>query len=798
MLKNYLLTAWRNLIRNKVFSLIKILGLSIGLTVCMLIFLYTRDELSFDRFHNNKAQLYRIVQDWEIGNKRQSMGITNAVVGETFAAAIPEVQQSVRLKGVTVTVKRNDNLFNETPLFVDDNYLSVFTFPLLDGNSKTALTDPHSLVLSESMAKKYFGSTEVIGKTLQIKTADTFEGFTVTAVTAGTPQNSTLQAEMLLPLNYYEKYNSNKGWFGGSLHTFVLLAPGSNKKLVETKMQGIFYINIKDKLQKAQAEQGTTVKISLSLQPLVAIHLSKEAGPDNGMAAGSSPLYAYLLSCIAVFILVIACINFINLAVAQSLKRSREIGIRKVMGSSRTQLIFQFLTESFLVSLVAFLLAICLAAAILPFFNQLADKKLSISYLSGMGVYIFYLALLIVTSFIAGFYPSLVLSGFQPVRVLYNMHSSTGKNYLKNGLIVLQFTMAIFLITCTIAVVEQLNFLERADLGYDSRNLVRIDIPVSNASEKLPGIFKNELASEPNVLGIAAKNDGRSTGSVQAGDKIINTERNKIDDRFFSVFKIPVLAGRGFSPVYTADSLHSVVVNESFVKAAGWNNSAAAIGKTVGRPGDKRLVSIVGVIKDYHFLSLKEKITPAIYTMNPDFNFGQIWIRIKPTDIAATLAMLERTYKKIVPYYPYSYQFMNEVNAQNYAIETKWKQIISVASGLFVFLSCIGLFGLVILSVQQRRKEIGIRKVLGAAVSRIVLLVSGQFIVAVIIAFFIAAPASYFAISKWLEGFAYRINIEWWVFACSGSIVITVALLTLSSQAIKAASANPAKSLKTD
>ena len=510
MIKNYFKIAWRNLWLNKIFSVIKILGLSIGLMVCMLIFLYTKDEISYDQFHENKAQLYRIIQTWQFGkNPSQTIGITNAVVGESFAKEIPEVQQYVRINGVAVTVKKNNDVFIENPLFVDGNFFSLFTFPLLEGNRRSALKDLHSVVLSKEMAKKYFGSTDVIGKTIQLKLNDEFENFTVTALAKNSPQNSTLKVDMLLPFKYYENYNSNQGWFGGSLNTFLFLSPQANIKAVESKMQTLFDKNTKDQLAKASQEQGVAVKIKLGLQPFTGIHLSTQAGPDNGMADGSNPAYSYILTCIAVFILIIACINFINLAVAQSLKRSKEIGIRKVVGSTRKQLIKQFLTESFLVSLIAFVFAIFLTIIILPFFNELANKKLSLSYLSDGYLYAGYFLLLLVTSFIAGFYPSLVLSAFQPVKVLYSRQKLMGKNYLTKGLIVLQFALAIFLIIGTIAVNSQLNFLLHADLGYDGKTLVRIDIPVSKSSDKLPAIFKTELANKSNIVSVAARNGGR-------------------------------------------------------------------------------------------------------------------------------------------------------------------------------------------------------------------------------------------------------------------------------------------------
>src|SRR6266542_4394711 len=778
MLKNYFKTAWRNLIRNKVFSIIKILGLSIGLTVCMLIFLYTKDEISYDRFHENKAHLYRIIQTFKFENQPdQPFGITYGIVGESFAKEIPEVQKYVRISGTAVTVKKNNDVFTETPLFVDDNYFSVFSFPLIEGNKTTALKDPHSVVLSKDMAKKYFGTTDVLGKTMQIKLGDEFENFMVSAVAENAPQNSTLKTDMRMRYKYYDKFNSNQGWFGGSLNTFLLLSPQSNIKVVERKMQNIFDKNTRDFIVQREKEKGMTLQIKLGLQPLTDIHLGKPADPDNGMANESSSVYSYILTCIAVFILVIACINFINLAVAQSLKRSKEIGIRKVVGGTRKQLIKQFLIESFVVSLIAFVIAIVLTILMLPFFNELANKKLSLSYLSDGYLYAGYFLLLMITSFVAGFYPSLVLSAFQPVKVLYNKQKLFGKNYLTKGLIVLQFALAIFLIIGTIAINSQLNFLLHKDLGYDNKNLVRINIPISKASDELPILFKNELLNKPNIINVAAKNGGRSISGAKANNKNIEIENSRVDENFLTEFKIPIVAGRNFSVDYPSDSTHAVIVNESFIKAVGWklNN---AVGKTISYGNDNRTVTIVGVIKDYHFTSLKEEI--------------------KPVDVPQTLALLQNTYKKLVPYFPYSYQFMNDINEKNYETEIKWKQIIGIASGLFIFISCIGLFGLIMLSIEHLTKEIGIRKVLGAAVSGIVILISKEFIILISIAFLIAVPVGYYFINEWLQDFAYRINIGWWMFALAGVLIMTLALVTMSFQAIKAAMANPVKSLRTE
>ena len=792
--------AWRNLLRNKIFSAIKILGLSIGLTVCMLIFLYVKDELSYDQFHENKTQLYRIMQEIHISDQpERKVGNTNRIVGETFAKEIPEVQQFVCVDQVNATVKKDNDVLAEKPLVVDDNFFSVFTFPLIKGNKSTALHDPHSVVITKNMAKKYFGTADVTGKMMQIKLDTAFENFTITAVAQNFPQNSTFKADMLIPYEFFKKYNRNKSWMGGSLNTFLLLAGNADVKTVEKKMRAIFDKNTNEQRKRALAEQGISIKVNLSLQNFTAIHLSAEDLSGTGMTDGSNPTYSYILTSIAVFILIVACINFINLTVAQSLRRSKEIGIRKVVGSTRQQLVKQFLVESLLVSLMAFAFAILLMQLALPFFNELANKKLGLSYLSDGYLYLGYFALLLATSFIAGFYPSFMLSSFQPVKGLYNNQKLIGRNYLRKGLVVLQFSLAIFLVIGTIAITSQLKFFKSADLGYETKNLVRIDLPPDKSSDKIATLFKNELLNQPNIIGVAAGNGERTISGAKVEGKQIEIEYCKINDQYLQTLKIPIVSGRNFSPDFPSDTMGSIIVNESFVKQAGWKTNEAP-GKRVhfGESGTGREVTIIGVVKDYHFLSLKDKITPQVFTMEPAFSFGELWVKIRPTDVTQTMNTLESTFRNLAPYYPYSYQFMDDINVRNYEAETKWKQIISIASGLFIFISCIGLLGLAILSIHQRTKEIGIRKVLGAAVSGIIILVSKDFIALILIAFVITAPVGYYFVNLWLQNFAYRINIKWWMFALAGLLVVFFAFITISFQTIKGAVANPVKSLRTE
>ncbi|HMJ67663.1 MAG TPA: FtsX-like permease family protein [Cyclobacteriaceae bacterium] len=797
MLTNYFKTAWRNLVRDKFYSFIKIAGLGVGLTVCLLILLYGKDEVSYDQFHANGPRIYRIIQDWKFGESGQKIGITNAIMGETFAHDISGIEGYARVNGRTVTVKKDDDIFTEETLCVDNSFFNVFSFDLLKGNQGQVLKDMYSVVISETTAEKYFGTTDVLGKSMLLKLADDFETFQVTGVMADMPLNSSIKTGILLTMEYNQKYNNNNDWLGGSLNTFVVLAPGTAAGPIESRMQEIFDSHTAEKLKEASKQQGHAVAITLSLQPFTAIHLSRP-GADNGLVDASDPVYSYILTGIAVFILIIACINFINLTVAQSIRRSKEIGVRKVVGGSRKQLVAQFLAESFTVSLIAFVGAVVLTQTTLPFFNNLANKKLDISYLSDGYLYAGFFGLLIITSFLAGFYPSMVLSSFQPAKVLYNRQKMMTRNFLTKGLVVFQFALAIFLIIGTMAINSQLNFLFDADLGYDSKNLVRIDIPVSKASNPLPAYFRNELMGKPNIVSVAGKNGGRSITAIKADEKTIMADKHKIDENVVPTFRLTMAAGRNFIAGNAADTASSVIVNEALVKEAGWE-PADAIGRNLGNmDNEKKPMTIVGVIKDYHFVSLKEKIGPAIYVMEPAFNYGTIWVRIEPNDIPKTLQLLEATFKRAIPFFPYKYEFTDNINAREYDSEAKWKTIIGFASALFIFISCIGLLGLVMLSIEQRTKEIGIRKVLGAAVGSIVVMITRQFVVLVVISFLIAIPAGYYAIDKWLQGFAYRIDPQWWIYAIAGGVVITAAWIITSIQAARAGMQNPVKSLRSE
>lgn len=795
MFKNYFKTASRNLVRNKIYSFINIAGLSIGLACAMLIMLYVKDEVSFDRFHENVTQIYRIAKK----TKQNYNGSTGFLQGPRFTQNIPGIKSFVRVQSGAEDIKKEAVVQEQDGvLHVDSNFFSVFTFPLLSGRPKTCLTEPHSIVLSEDAAKKYFATTNAVGKVLMVKEDTSFIPYKVTAVAKRCPQNSSLQFDVLLPFKVSDAdAKDTHNWFNAFLTTFVVLNEHANQQTVEKQMQRFYVDDAKqtfyEMLKNDGGNPGDIPMGTYFLQPYTYMHLDTVIPASNGLTNAGNPVYSYLLSGIALFVLLIACINFVNLTIARSVKRAKEIGIRKVMGSARKQLIFQFLGESFFLCTVAFVFAVVLVQLSLPLFNELANKALAIAYLFDAKLIAGYIALYIITGLLAGFYPALVLSGYNPVQTLYNRFQVAGKNYLQKSLVVLQFTLASFLIIATYTVYAQFDFLTRADLGYDDNNLVVVNKNGLNNADA--AVFKNELLKNPNIVGVSIKNAGEwGTGTKDAVGSTVYFAGETVDENYLPLLKIPLIAGRNFSTTFPADATQSVIVNESFVKAANWKNPLGETIKILGNSNET--YHVIGVVKDYHFESLTKKITPQLFNMNG--SYGAYYIRIKPNTAATSLKWIQKTYQQFYPMNPFAYVFKNDENRKQYADIEKWKQVILFGAILTIFISCIGLFGLSVLSAEKRMKEIGIRKVLGASVRQIVTTLSTDFIKLVAIALVISAALVYIAANKWLQNYPYRITVSWWLFASAGILVMLIALFTVSFQSIKAARANPVKSLRTE
>jgi len=798
MFKNYFKTAFRSLLRNRIYSLINIVGLSLGLACAMLIMLYVNDEVSFDRFHKNVSQIYRLdKQTTKDNGDLHYNSYTGYFPGPRFSARIPEIKSFVRFQPGETEIKTQIDVQSQGISYVDSNFFSVFSFPLSKGSPSKALSQPNSIVLTEDMAKKYFGKTEAMGKTMLLKNGEKFNSFVVTGIAKNCPENSSIKFNVLLPLKVsVEDENNNGNWFNSFLSTFIVLAPNADIKTVQHKMDKVFEADASATINEMRSKYGiTNIGISYVLEPLTTIHLGREVeARDEVLADKSSATYSYILSGIALFILLIACINFINLTVARSVKRAREIGIRKVIGGTRKQLMMQFLSESFVLCLIAFAFAIIFVIMVLPLFNQLSNKALSFSYLLNADLIVGFTIVFVITSLLAGFYPAAVLSNYNPVQTLYSRFIVAGKDYLQKSLVVFQFTLASFLIIGTLAIYLQFNYLTTQSLGYDDSHLITVGKSQLTRSEA--ALLRQTLMNNPNIIDVAPKSGGFNNNTVKlSGDKQINVVIETIDPLYLPLIKVPITRGRNFSPDFPSNATQNILVNEAFVQQAGWKQP---LNQQVTSFADGKTYAVVGVVKDYHFKPLTEQITPQIFTMSPANNYGMVFIKIKPGAAVSSLQHIASTFRNLFPLSPFAYNFMQEQNERSYAAEARWKQIILFSALLTIFISCIGLFGLSVLSAEKRTKEIGIRKVLGASVSSIVTILSSDFLKLIFISLILSIPLAWMATNKWLENYPYRVALRWWLFASSGLLVILIALITISFQSIKAAIANPVKSLRTE
>lgn len=800
MLKSYFKIALRNLARNKIYSLINVAGLSMGLACAMLIILYIKDEVSYDRFHKNVSHIYRIDRKMtRPGGDIAYSGSTGYFQGPRFTAAIPEIEGFVRYQQGYCDIKTGTDIQSQQVYYTDANFLSAFSFPLLAGDPKTALAQPHTAVITEEMAIKQFGTVDAVGKTISIKNGNGFEPYLVTAVAKKCPQNSSLKFQVLLPMTVSpndEQQNNN--WFNSFLNTFVVLAPNADVKAVEAKMKKVFETDAAEAINSIKRQYGIAdIGMQHFLQPFTDMHLNTTINTDEAISGISNPVYAYILSGIAVFILFIACVNFINLTVARSMKRAKEIGIRKVIGGNRKQLIIQFLGESFTLCFLAFVLALIIVQALLPVFNDLSNKALALSYLLDVKLITTYVTLFIATGLLAGFYPALVLSNYSPVKTLYSRLNFAGKNYLQKSLIVLQFSIASFLIIATLTISSQFNFLSNEKLGYDDTNLIAVTVNGWGMSRRDAALVKQELMKNPNIIGVSSRNGGLWNISAKVnGENSVQFAYETVDDAYIPLLKIPVVQGRNFSGDFTSDSTTAVLVNEAFVKEAGWKNPIGQMIDFSYNNGQK--YTVVGVVKDYHYESLVKKIGPQLFTMNPENPFAKTLIKIRPGSETASMQFINGIFKRIFPLNSYSYVFQDQQNMKNYEAEAKWKQILLFSAVLTIFISCIGLFGMSVLSAEKRIKEIGIRKVLGASVTSVVSILSKQFLGLVSVSLLLSMPLAWLAASRWLQNYPYRITLSGWMFAEAALLVILIALLTVSFQAIRAALANPVKSLRTE
>lgn len=801
MIKNYLKTAYRSLLKNKGFTVLNVLGLSVGLATCLLIVFYVVDELSYDRYNTKADRIYRVTIDAKLNGNAGVYATSEGPLLPTIKGVFPEIEKSVRVvdaSGLFASpskfyVKRNNqNILEKDVVFTETDFFNIFTLPMIDGSPSTALDGPHSAVITESTAKKYFNKVNVVGQTITINDTSTYK---ITGVIKDVPAQSHFKYDFFLSFNTLpESRVSGFGYSG--VHNYLLLKQGANIKNLETQIANI---DIKHSFSPAAwTSNGNYFKIIL--KPLLDIHLKDDS--QYSLSKNGSLQYVYIFSVIALFILLIACVNFMNLSTARSSNRAKEVGVRKVLGSARKYLVAQFLTESILVTLVSTIIAVVLAWALLPLFNQMAGKELAFTAHSFSWLLPSLIVIVLVIGFLAGSYPAFFLSAFQPIDVLKGKISTGFKGgFLRSFLVVFQFSISIFLIIGTLVIYNQLNYIHNKSLGFD-RSQVLV-IKNTNSLGKQAAILKTELKQLPGVVNTTMTaytptgDDRQKTGLFP--HKIIDIKEDvlaefwPVDEDYVNTMGLKLISGRNFSKDMATDTA-AILVNEAFVKKFGQKDP---IGKTIYRFSyGLQSFHIVGIIKDFHFESLRDKISPLVLSYAPDN--GAISARIHTSNLTALMSQIETKWKSVSPNQEFTYSFMDEQFDTAYRSEQRIGTIFISFTTLAITIACLGLFGLAAYAAEQRNKEIGIRKVLGASVSAIVGMLSMDFIKLVLVSILIATPLAWLVMQKWLQDFAYRTNIHWYILAIAGGGAVLIAFVTISFQSIKAALNNPVDSLKSE
>jgi ABC-type antimicrobial peptide transport system permease subunit len=783
MFRNYLKIALRNLIRHKGFSFLNIFGLAIGMVCTILILFWVQHELSYDRYHKNGKKIYRILQHIQYA-EIVTWAINQGPLGPALKAEIPEIEEQARFCFTEWRMKYNDQIFGELGVYADPSLFKMFTIPFVQGDPETALADPRSVVLTEDLAQRIFGNENPMGKIIHVGRDYDFK---VTGILQNIPDNSHFRFKFLANMDFAKEVGRTVDyWKNSHFTTYVQLA--DNVAMEEANKKIYNFLDAKPTLEDWE---------KLSLQPLFSIHLGSGIGYDAFGTGNTKYIIIFLAA--AFFILLIACINFMNLSTARSLLRSKEVGLRKVVGAFRGQLVRQFLGESLFQSLIAMILAVGLGILLLPAFNQLARKSFTADLFMRPDILLGLVAILLFTGFIAGFYPAFVLSGFRPVSVLKGAaRAAGGQSFFRKALVVFQFCVAVVLMVGSLVIYSQIHFMRNKDLGYDKENLVTLDL--NTIVQQNYEVFRNELSGNPNILNVT-----RVAGLPTAGfwfsnsrwnwegkdpDKDILFRANFVDYDYLEALKAPIVLGRNFSIDYGADAT-GIIINETSQKAMGFEDP---IGKRVTL-GEDNVFNIIGVVKDFHYVSLRTEIEPMILLLDPE-RCSQIVIRIDSENTPETLKFLGAVWKKYAGDFEFDYRFLDERLDFLYRGEQRVGRIINVFTILSVVISCLGLFGLASFMALRRTKEIGIRKVLGASISGVVVLLTKEFSKWVIVANLIAWPLSYFALSRWLQEFPYRTDIELWIFLGTGLMTFVIAILTVSYQSLRAALSNPADSLR--
>ncbi len=793
--------ALRNLLRHKGYSFINIAGLAVGIACCTFILLFVQDELSFEKNHRKAQNIYRLTITIDNSGTLEKAGITSPRIAPQLKEDFPEVKQFVRLLSTgnqALFRYNNQALYENGGYFADSTLFEIFDYPLVAGNSKTALNDPNSIVLSQELAKKYFGNENPIGKIIELETQSSYT-LKVTGILAEVPRTTQVRPDFLVPMRLTGSDFLNQ-WFAYGCTSYILVNDNFNAAAFEQKLPGF--------TKKYQPNApGTPPPPSLHIQPLLHIHLDADYGGQ--LAPVSDIKNVYLFSALALFIILLACINFMNLATARSQNRSKEVGVRKVIGATRPQLIRQFLSESLLLSLFALLLAIGLVYLALPLFNQLSGKYIQINFLRNFELWLGLLGLTVLAGVVAGVYPAFYLSGFRPVQVLKGrLVGSASGSSLRQSLVVLQFAISIALMVGTAVVYNQMQYVQHKRLGFNQEQMLIVNIP-GNQDIKKSRTLKEELLRLPEVkqatlTGSIPADDGwwrtpmRPLGQGQSKENSIIGFVLPTDFDFAKTFGLELSAGRLLDKSFTTDTARAIMINEAAVAAFGWQKPEDALGKRISYGGNDSIGSVVvGVLKNFNFQSLHQKVEPLIFNASSN-RASFLVVKVPGADLPATLAKLEQKWNAFDAKHPFDFTFMNERLQSQYQAEIKLGRIFAVFAGLAIFIACLGLFGLASFTTEQRTKEIGIRKVLGASANNIMVMLSKDFVKLVLLANLLAWPVAWYGMNQWLQDFEYRTPISWGTFGLAAAAALVIALATISVHALKAAVANPVKALRSE
>ena len=794
MISNYFKIAIRTIIRQKGYSAINILGLAVGIACCLLIFMYVKDELAYDRFHDNADRIYRVYRTHQAsGGEVRAVARTNWLLSDIFTANFPEIEKSVRIARLEARIRNNEKDFIESNFFVaDPGIFDVFTIPFIHGNPATALTDPFSVVITEKTAQRYFGDENPLGKTLLY---DYEHPFTITGVVSGFPPQSHFQFDLiasiestqsLMPPVYFQH------WGNIWLYTYILLAPGVDSGALEQQFAAF--------MNEHMPDAARTVNLQFHLQPATDIHLRSHF--DLELQQNSNIAYIYIFVIIALFILAIACFNFINLTTARSVGRSKEVGIRKTIGANRPQLIRQFIGESMVVTVAAVLLSLLFIEIILPWFNDFTGKALSLSSFANGAAAAGLIGMILIVGFGAGIYPALFLSSYRPVDVLTGKGSSgSTRNHaiLRKGIVTFQFAISIGLIACTVIIYNQLTYMRTKDLGFDKEQILIVELNNPEARRQVD-VLKDAFTNHASVLLTSAAshvppqqlNSWRISPLSEPSDRFELINVMAVDYDFIDLMDIEITGGRNLSPEYVRDESEAILFNEAAVRHFGLDEP---VGSRFDLFQGMKDGTVVGVVKDFNYESLHSRIMPVFLHIWPQW-YSQLLLKIRPESMQQTVQDIRETWHKHIADWPFEYRFLDADIDRAYRSEQRFGQLILYFSILAIFIACLGLFGLASYSTQQRTKEIGVRKVLGASVSTIVMLLVKEFTRWVLVANLIALPVTYYIMSRWLHSYAYRIEIGMDVFLLTAAAAFLIALLTVSYQSVNAALANPIKSLR--